>query len=38
MGSPILRSPWVRLIEVVFIHLLVLGTPGCGDAMVWKGD
>lgn len=38
MGSLTLRSQWVGLVEVIFIHLLGLATPGCGDAMVWEGD
>ena len=38
MSSPILRSPWVGLVEVVFIHLLVLAVSGCSDAVIREGD
>jgi len=34
MGSPILLSPWVRLVIAVFVYLLVLVTPGRGNAVV----
>ena len=38
MSSPILRSPWAELVEVVFVHLFVLAVPGCIDAVVRERD